>query len=1380
MSNLAFAKTGSIDHFGRLLPPGVINEFFGGGKTATTTQSVQIPPEVLARYNSVNSTAQQVAQTPFQQYSTDPNAFVAPLNQQQQAGIAGTNAYANAALPGYEAGMAATGMAGPTNVGQLSGQQIGQYMNPFVQSVVNPTAQLLNQQQQTQMSGQTGNAIQQGAFGGDRTGIAAANLAGQQNLAFANAINPLYSQAYNTALSTAQGQQAFNLQQQQANNQLLLQQGAQFGNLGAGMQTAGLQGAQAQLSAGTLGQQTTQAGLSALYNQFLQQQAYPFQTTQFLANIAEGTGALSGSNTTTTQPSSFFSDERLKDDVEDIGRTHDGQKIVKFRYKGEKGPKQIGLIAQDVEKHHPEAVGLAGGYKTVDYDKATEDAASMGGSVIPERAGLGFAAGGYADGGMPPYLNMYGTPGGQSRLPPDVLAAIQNAGQRKLMLANPSLAQPQKSELQQGLGAVEQAKTAYNDLSGAKGALFGSPANGNQAAKPGLVADVGNWLNKPGPAQQLPSASATQSGLVAPPVAASDPAQIADAGSWANQGFDIPTSVYRGGLVRHHYDAGGSTNDDPETNEGLYKTPGPGLDIPEVNPNAKLATPGAPGSSSGGGNPLSAVTGLASAAGTIGNGIGDILGFLALKNGGLVHREHHADGDSVGDMDTAAGLIPDNYSGLGAADVPAAGAQEAAAQGPTISDKDRDMAIRTIVREAGGEPELGQAAVAHVINNRLNSGSFGKNISDIVTAPNQFTPWNKNNAGTSADPRTVDPDSPVYKKIGNIFDAVRSGAIPDPTKGALNFANPRDATAPWVQKMVDSGNYVPIGNHIFGTSGEAPTGLAGAAPTRTAQTDTSPPDGGLGGGRTQYAQAAPTTMTDAGPQGGGLAPAGGFLDQAGDFFTKHQNAIVPILTGLATMASSPSRYLGAAILQGLGGGAQAYENLQKQQAEYGQPGQVSIPQQRVNIEAMKAGMSMIEPLYNLKGQIVGYRNKFTGQPMSPSDISKYVGATGIPSSTPTSTTPPVAPASIAKEQPSATPAAQPAAQPPVAAKTASTEGTTQANEAAPAVPSPSQVSTPSSYLIPSAPYRTPEEARMATLSNPQVAEYHAEAKKWQNELNNAQDALLHLDQSTASATQVNNRIANATKNLAFYRNAELELQNQYAAPTIKALQDNNEANQKYFDEQAVMSQGRQQSAAQLTAIQNVLEHFEPGTFAREKQNLAGALRSAGIDVPDSATANPAAFQEFTKNMMLNVFSQVKQLAGPVKVAELSGFEKASPNPELQPEANRKILAQNIGILNMAEKHYQDELKARDAAGWGYNRSAFQADWSQQNDPNKFISEAEKGLAVRGATPKSLRDLVPDQAYIIEPSPKNGLKAPTKVIFKGINPDTNQPRYNLVK
>ena len=43
-----------------------------GGKKATSTSKVSIPPEVLARYNAVNARAETAANTPFQgiwQYS---------------------------------------------------------------------------------------------------------------------------------------------------------------------------------------------------------------------------------------------------------------------------------------------------------------------------------------------------------------------------------------------------------------------------------------------------------------------------------------------------------------------------------------------------------------------------------------------------------------------------------------------------------------------------------------------------------------------------------------------------------------------------------------------------------------------------------------------------------------------------------------------------------------------------------------------------------------------------------------------------------------------------------------------------------------------------------------------------------------------------------------------------------------------------------------------------------------------------------------------------------------------------------------------------------------------------------------------------------------
>jgi len=378
-----------------------------GGKSSTSTSSTGIPQEVQDRYNEVNTQAQAVAQTPFQQYSQDASAFVAPLTSTQTAGIQNTNQMAGAAQPFYGA---ATGLtlagAGPVNAGQIGGQQIGQYMSPYLNSVVGTTMANLRQQQQQEQSGELGNQISRGAFGGDRGRIAQANLARQQNLATGQTVSGLMNQGYGQALQTAQQQQGVNLAAEQANQIRLMQAGQQIAGLGAGAQAAGLQGAQAQLAAGTAEQQTNQAGQTALYNQYLQQQGYPFQVAQFLANIAMGTGALSGQTTTTQQPSSFFSDKRLKEDIEPIGETYDGQKIVKFRYKGESG-KQIGLIAQDVEKRHPEAVGLAGGYKTVDYDKATKHAAdkghylhgglvpqSEGGAVYEDRAGQGYAKGG--------------------------------------------------------------------------------------------------------------------------------------------------------------------------------------------------------------------------------------------------------------------------------------------------------------------------------------------------------------------------------------------------------------------------------------------------------------------------------------------------------------------------------------------------------------------------------------------------------------------------------------------------------------------------------------------------------------------------------------------------------------------------------------------------------------------------------------------------------------------------------------------------------------------------------------------------------------------------------------------------------------------------
>lgn len=574
---------------GTLGRAGGIGEALSGQALGTLQQAGlrAEPLQQLAQgiYGQAYQAAQPFTQAALQQYYGGLGA-AGPLSQSAAQNIAAAQAGASP----YQQFATQLGLAAarPVMPEALTGYQVQQYISPYLSNVVSQTQALMNQQAQQAQAEQLGNAIRSGAFGGDRSRIAAANLAQQQQLAQGKVISDLLQSGYGQALATAQqqqqlglsaeqanraaqqaaaaqllgvgqagfgqgitaaqqqaalaqqlfgqqaatgqniaglGQQAFGqglatgqaqqalaqqlfgqgattaqqqaaiaqqlfgqgatqaqqqaalgqqifgqgmaqAQQQQALSQLLYGQGMgaaqqqaalgqqlfgqglatsermgalgqqgfaqqlaaaqarqglgqglygmgagtaqQLAALGAGAQGAALQGAQAQLAAGQAQQQTAQAGLQALYNQFLQQQAYPFQVAQFLGNIAMGTGALSGSTTTTVQPGSVFSDIRTKENVRKVGETFDKQPIYSFNYKGD--PKtQMGLIAQEVERKHPEAVGLAGGLKTVDYDRATRNAArrgevidaefspiSEGGSVTPSRAGLGFA-----DGGMP-------------------------------------------------------------------------------------------------------------------------------------------------------------------------------------------------------------------------------------------------------------------------------------------------------------------------------------------------------------------------------------------------------------------------------------------------------------------------------------------------------------------------------------------------------------------------------------------------------------------------------------------------------------------------------------------------------------------------------------------------------------------------------------------------------------------------------------------------------------------------------------------------------------------------------------------------------------------------------------------------------------------
>lgn len=377
----------------------------GGGKGSNkTTSSFKLPKEFIQAYNESLGLARQAIQQPYQQYS---GQLVAGLTPTQQQGVANVNAAQGMARPYIEEGAGLTRQAAQGITPEL----YEKFYSPYVRDVANATQANLLESAAQQRSGLKGGAIQAGAFGGDRAGIAQAEMARQQQLGNAQAMSNIYNQGYGQAMGLA-GQQVANLGSM----------GGQLAGMGTTAQTSALQGAQAQMAAGAQEQATNQAGLQAAYDQWLQGRSYPFQIAQYFANIAQGLGSTAGGTNTTTGPAPNtasqiiggvgalgslmsgagamgYSDKRMKENIEAVGKLNDGQTVYRYNFKGD--PKtQIGLLAQEVEHHKPGAVTEASGLKMVNYKDATEDAAnSMGGVVAPDGDRAAFAGGGVP--GMP-------------------------------------------------------------------------------------------------------------------------------------------------------------------------------------------------------------------------------------------------------------------------------------------------------------------------------------------------------------------------------------------------------------------------------------------------------------------------------------------------------------------------------------------------------------------------------------------------------------------------------------------------------------------------------------------------------------------------------------------------------------------------------------------------------------------------------------------------------------------------------------------------------------------------------------------------------------------------------------------------------------------
>lgn len=683
---------------------------------------------------------------------------------------------------------------------QFSGAAVNQYLNPYLDNVAQSTMNNINQTNQIQQNQLRGNAISKGAFGGDRAGIAAAELARNQNLASQQTISGIYSQGYQQAQDMFNKQQAADMTAQQQTAALRQGAAGQLGQFGTDAQKNALQGAQALAAAGAQQQELGQNQLSSDYQQFLNKQQYPFQNLSWLTGLISGNNSGGTSNSSSTQP-------------------------------GPSGASQ--------------AIG--------------------GATALAALAGMKFADGGvvgYAGGGVP-YGGGAGTPYSNPNIESKGFGNIFSDGSVNISHAGGGMGIPtakapemkQDDPASQGLGLLKNVATANS-----KPLIPGQEA-GKSLIDRGKDA-FGNIFN--------PTAAPTGAPIPTPsPLTSAVPTPTAS--PMGMEGIQAPNLVE--GIGNAVNGVGSAIGEGLGTigsgiAEGVGAL-GAGLGEAAAGIGSAIA-PVAAGAAEGIGSALAFLPLLFSdermkenkeVVGEMFDGTpiykynykGDPsqttqMGVMAQDIEGrypdAVHKT--ADGIRMVDYDAATANAADKgqFADGGMVDeinpfqmpdvvevpveaapllnIPGIKTVDATAFGDLKRDggiDPRDLAIRTILGEAGNQGEVGQAAVAHVLRNRLNSGGYGDKLENVILKPKQFSVWNQGDkAGDYA--RSIDPNSDQYKKAGDIFDRVNSGEIEDPTKGATHYANvntvsqQRGGNLPsWLANMPDT---VQIGAHTFG------------------------------------------------------------------------------------------------------------------------------------------------------------------------------------------------------------------------------------------------------------------------------------------------------------------------------------------------------------------------------------------------------------------------------------------------------------------------------------------------------------------------------------------------------------------------------------
>jgi hypothetical protein len=276
-----------------------------------TTQIAELPEwargyakDALAKGSALTD----INQNPYQQYGGERIAGFSPMQQQAFQGAANMQPSQQLGLGSDIAGAAGIGALG-TNYqgrnfrgGQFDNQAAEQYMNPYTQNVIDyQKSQALRDFQIAQPVRQA-QAVQQGAFGGSRSAIVDAEAQRGLNSQLQGITATGQQAAFQNAQQQFNADQARRLQAQ-GMSESSRQYGAGLGMQGlqTGLQAAGQLGQlgqtqygqqmginQLQSQYGQQQQQQAQRPLDMAYQDFQNQQNYPYKQLGFMSDLIRG------------------------------------------------------------------------------------------------------------------------------------------------------------------------------------------------------------------------------------------------------------------------------------------------------------------------------------------------------------------------------------------------------------------------------------------------------------------------------------------------------------------------------------------------------------------------------------------------------------------------------------------------------------------------------------------------------------------------------------------------------------------------------------------------------------------------------------------------------------------------------------------------------------------------------------------------------------------------------------------------------------------------------------------------------------------------------------------------------------------------------------